>query len=271
MFLGSTLYAIALSLQMAAAGYAINLFFRARAYRLACGLLALGLGLMMGRPISLLLHALNNGSVNLVDAYFSITISLLLLLGMFQFKRLLIELEDQQFLLKEYSKIDSLTSAMSRPETFARASIEIERSFRNNQCLAFLMIDIDRFKNVNDTYGHPAGDITLINLVKCCQDELRSIDIFGRVGGEEFLVVLPETNTHHAYEVAERLRKKVAEKACAIWEGNEILITISIGISVFNPSVDKARITKVILQKYYKACDSAMYQAKKLGRNKVHY
>jgi diguanylate cyclase (GGDEF)-like protein len=219
MFLAATLYAIALGLQIVAAGYAMNLFFRARAYRLACGFLALGLGLMMGRRISPLLHVLNKGHINLVDAWLSIPISLLLLLGMFQFRKLLIELENQNFLLEEYSKLDALTAAMSRPETFARASIEIERSFRSKQCVAFLMMDIDHFKNVNDTYGHPAGDVTLTNLVNRCQDELRAIDILGRVGGEEFLIVLPETNAHQAYEVAERLRKKVAEKSCAIWGG----------------------------------------------------
>jgi diguanylate cyclase (GGDEF)-like protein len=269
MFLAATLYAIALCLQIAAAGYAINLFFRARAYRLACGFLALGLGLMTGRRVSPLLHVLNHGHVNLVDAWLSIPISLLLLLGMFQFKKLLIELENQHFLLEQYSKLDALTAAMSRPETFARASIEIERSFRSKQCVAFLMMDIDHFKNVNDTYGHPAGDITLTNLVNRCQDELRAIDILGRVGGEEFLIVLPETNASQAYEVAERLRKKVAEKSCATWGEHEISITISVGISVFDPCAEKSRATKGILQKHYEACDHAMYRAKSAGRNQV--
>jgi diguanylate cyclase (GGDEF)-like protein len=269
MILAAILYTIAFCLQTAAAAYAINLFFRARAYRLACGFLALGLGLMTGRRISPLLHVLENSHINLVDAWLSIPISLLLLLGMFQFKKLLIELEGQQFLLEEYSKIDSLTLAMSRPETFARAGIEIERSFRNKQCVAFVMIDIDHFKIVNDTYGHPAGDITLTNLVKLCQDELRAIDILGRVGGEEFLLVLPAANVSQATEVAERLRKKVAQKSCASWGEHQIEITISVGIAVFDPCVDTNRVPKVIIQKYYEACDHAMYRAKAAGRNQV--
>ena len=269
MFLAATLYAIALGLQIAAAAYAVNLFFRARTYHLACGFLALGLGLMTGRLVSPLLHVLNHGHVNLVDAWLSIPISLLLLLGMFQFKKLLIEIEGQNFLLTEFSKFDSLTSAMNRPETFSRARIEIERSFRSKQCIAFLMMDIDHFKNVNDTYGHPAGDIALTNLVKRCQKELRAVDILGRVGGEEFLIVLPEINTDQACEVAERLRKKVAEKSCATWGEHEISITISLGIAVFDPSKDKNRAPKVIIQKYYEACDHAMYRAKSAGRNQV--
>ena len=269
MILAAFLYATAFCLQTAAAAYAINLFFRARAYRLACGSLALALGLMMGRCISPLLHVLNNGHVNLVDAWLSIPISLLLMLGMRQFKKLLIELGGQQFLLEEYSKVDSLTTATSRPETFARAGIEIERSFRNKQCVAFLMIDIDHFKIVNDTYGHPAGDLTLTNLVNLCQAELRAIDILGRVGGEEFLLVLPATNLSQATEVAERLRKKVSQKPCASWGEHQIPITISIGVAVFDPSIDKNHISKEITQKYYEACDHAMYRAKAAGRNQV--
>jgi diguanylate cyclase (GGDEF)-like protein len=269
MILAAILYTIAFCLQTAAAAYAINLFFRANAYRLVCGLLALGLGLMIGRRISPLLHVLNNGHINLVDAWLSIPISLLLFLAMFHFRKLLIALENQQFLLEEYSKIDSLTLAMSRPETFARAGIEIERSFRNKQCVAFVMIDIDHFKIVNDTYGHPAGDITLTNLVKLCQDELRAIDILGRVGGEEFLLVLPAANVSQAAEVAERLRKKVAQKPCASWGEHQIEITISVGIAVFDPCVDANRVSKVIIQKYYEACDHAMYRAKSAGRNQV--
>lgn len=269
MFLAAFLYSIALGLQISAAAYAINIFFRARAYRLACGFLALGLGLMTGRRVSPLLHVLDGSHANLVDAWLSIPISLLLLLGMFEFKKLLIELENKNFLLEEYSKIDPLTLAVSRPEAFARAGIEIERSFRSKQCIAFLMMDIDHFKNVNDTYGHPAGDITLTNLVKRCQKELRAVDILGRVGGEEFLIVLPEINTDQAYEVAERVRKKVAEKPCATWGEHEISITISVGIAVFDPSKDKNRVPKVIIQKYYEASDRAMYRAKSAGRNQV--
>lgn len=269
MFLETILYALSLGFQIAAAGYGINLLCRARSYRLATGFLALGLGMMAGRYIFSLLRVTNDGCLDQFDAWLSIPISLFLLLGMLKLKRLLIELENQNLLLGEYFKLDALTTAMSRPETFTRASIELEHSFRSKQCVAFLMMDIDHFKKVNDTYGHPAGDVTLTNLVKRCREELRAIDIFGRVGGEEFLIVLPETNADQAYEVAERLRKQVAQKSCAIWGEHEISITISIGISIFDPCVDKSRSTKNILQKCYEACDHAMYQAKKQGRNQT--
>ncbi|QWD67147.1 GGDEF domain-containing protein [Polynucleobacter sp. MWH-Aus1W21] len=270
MLIAATLYAFSLCLQIAAAAYAINLFFRARAYRLACGFLALGLGLMTGRRISPLLHVLDNGHINLVDAALSIPISLLLLLGMFQFKNLLIDLEEKNYVLDKLSKTDSLTLALSRAETIARSELEIKKALRSKKDISFLMLDIDHFKVVNDTYGHPIGDQVLIALVKESLKELREIDICGRVGGEEFLIVLPETTKQEAFKVAERLREHIACQPLTSSLGNEIYITISIGISVFDPNRDKGTECRPIFKKYYAACDQAMYQAKKAGRNQTY-
>ena len=163
----------------------------------------------------------------------------------------------------------ALTQALSRAETFARTELEIERSFRNREPLAFLMLDIDHFKNINDEYGHPVGDIVLTNLAKHCQEELRVIDIFGRVGGEEFFVVLPGDSIESAFEVAERLRKKVFSTPCAVVNGKDILISISIGIAGFNPASKGEANTGMVLKAFYAKADEAMYQAKSKGRNRT--
>jgi diguanylate cyclase (GGDEF)-like protein len=269
MYLGILLYSISLCAQLAAALHALTLFFRSKSYRLACGFLLLGLALMVGRRVSPILHILDGGSVNLIDAMLAIPISGFLLLGMFQFRKLLIDLEDQNFILDQASKKDSLTTAMSRSEAIARAELEVKKALRSNKSVSFLMIDIDHFKNVNDAYGHPIGDQVLIFLANECLEELRDIDIFGRVGGEEFLVVLPETRKQEAMEVAERLRNRIASNACKTSLSQDIKITISIGVAVFDPNSIDDMSSGAIVKKYFSDCDQAMYRAKQSGRNQT--
>jgi diguanylate cyclase (GGDEF)-like protein len=224
---------------------------------------------MIGRRISPLLLFYNSGHYNLPDALLALVISLLIFLGVTQFKKIISDLEEKNFILDRSSKIDSLTQALSRSETFARAELEIERSFRNQESVAFLMLDIDHFKNINDEYGHPLGDIVLANLVKHCQEELRAIDIFGRVGGEEFFVVLPGDSIESAFEVAERLRKKVFSTPCAVVDGKDVSISISIGIASFNPVSNGETMAGQVLRSFYAKADQAMYQAKSKGRNRT--
>lgn len=262
-------YALAVVAQIFATLYALNLFLRSKPYRLASGCLAIALGLMVGRRISPLLHFYNDGYYNLPDALLALIISMLIFLGLTQIKRIISDLEDKNFILDRSSKIDSLTQALSRSETFARSELEIERSFRNGEPVAFLMLDIDHFKNINDQYGHPVGDIVLVNLVKHCQEELRVIDIFGRVGGEEFFVVLPGDGAEPAFEVAERLRKKVLSLPCAAVGGKEIYISISIGVACFNPLTDGETRAGEVLRTFYAKADEAMYMAKSKGRNRT--
>ena len=271
MLLGLTLYSAALLAQLVAAIYAIHLFLLSKSYRLACGCLAIGLGLMVGRRVVPIVHIYNGGDINTFDAFLAVPISGFLLIGMFQIKNLLNHLEEQNFSLGQISKIDPLTSALSRAETFARSELEILKSFRSKKSIAFMMADIDHFKNINDAYGHPIGDVVLTNLVKTCQMELREIDIFGRVGGEEFLIVLPETTQEGAREVAERLRILVSETICASAQDQEIRITISIGLVMFDPLKAMDNDPSSILKDCYNACDQAMYRAKQAGRNQVSF
>lgn len=269
MILALSLYSVALAAQLIAVLYAIYLFTLSKSYRLAGGCLAIGLGLMLGRRLNPIVFIWNGGDINIVDAFLAVPISGFLLLGVLHIKALLNRLEVQNFSLGQISKIDPLTLALSRAETFARSELEILKSFRSKKSIAFMMADIDHFKNINDAYGHPIGDVVLTNLVKTCQMELREIDIFGRVGGEEFLIVLPETTQEKAQEVAERLRILVSETICATAQDQEIRITISIGLVMFDPLKAMDNDPSSILKDCYNACDQAMYRAKQAGRNQI--
>ncbi|QWE07959.1 GGDEF domain-containing protein [Polynucleobacter ibericus] len=262
-------YILAVGAQCFAAAYAINLFFQSKSYRLASGLLAVAFALMVGRRLSPLIHFYNDGHFNLFDAFLALSISALIVFGSFEIKKIILELEKKNFLLDSAAKVDFLTHALSRSETFARAKLEIERSLRSQEPAAFLMLDIDHFKKINDQYGHPLGDVVLVNLVKHCQEELRVIDIFGRVGGEEFFVILPGNSIDLAHEVAERLRKKAASLPCAVVDGKEVFITISIGVACYSPQSHGETKADIVLRAFYAKADEAMYRAKTRGRNRT--
>ena len=267
---GLIFYLIGWIAQIMATYYVIHLFLKSQPYRYASGFFALGIGLLTVSGIFPVIHILGGDQLNEGEAALSAAVSISLLLGVIFFKKLLIDLERQNFILDQFLKKDVLTSALSRVETIARAEIEIKKSFRSQKSMAFLMLDIDHFKLVNDSYGHPIGDQVLINLAQVCKEELREIDIFGRVGGEEFLIVLPETGEFQAIEVANRLRLKVAQRALAIVKDESLFITVSIGIAIFDPQDDQYLDSNTIIRKYYGLCDSAMYHAKQVGRNQVY-
>ena len=123
------------------------------------------------------------------------------------------------------------------------------------------MIDADKFKNVNDTYGHKTGDKVLTELVACCQNDLREDDIVCRFGGEEFVIYLDNTNTHSAQIVAERLRRSLADLEIESENSEKFHFTVSIGVV----SSEKTASLDVLLRQV----DDAMYLAKNNGRNRV--
>jgi diguanylate cyclase (GGDEF)-like protein len=270
MAFGLILYLIGWTAQILATYYAIHLFLKSQLYRYASGFFALGIGLLTVSGISPVIHIVGGDQFNEGEAALSAAVSISLLLGVIFFKKLLADLESKNFILDQFLKKDALTSALSRVETIARAEIEIKRSFRSQKSIAFLMLDIDRFKLINDTYGHPIGDQVLINLAQVCKEELREIDIFGRVGGEEFLIALPETPEPEAIDVANRLRIAVAQRGLAAVGDKSIFITVSIGVAIFDPQDDQYPNSSAVLRKYYSLCDSAMYHAKQAGRNQVY-
>lgn len=159
------------------------------------------------------------------------------------------------------TKIDVLTGAYNRRGFNELCQRELVRTKRSNQSQTMLMIDIDYFKSVNDRYGHPFGDQILCMLSNELQDNLRETDILCRYGGEEFAILLPETNIETAKNIAERLRIKIANKAFTV-NKTTLNITISIGISWMTG--DQAELYYLLDR-----ADEAMYLAKRSGRNMV--
>ena len=143
-----------------------------------------------------------------------------------------------------------------------QGEVELSRTQRYDTSLSVLMLDIDHFKLINDTYGHQAGDLVLKTLATIFQEVLRNVDIIGRMGGEEFAVMLPETDIDQATEVAERLREVILEDEVSLPVGLRINFTVSIGIATL---IDKRSNIDMLL---YEA-DKALYRAKHTGRNKV--
>lgn len=164
--------------------------------------------------------------------------------------------------IQRLASIDGLTGASNRRHLLHLAQNEYERFRRFDRPLSALMMDLDHFKKVNDTYGHPVGDQALIALTQCSLENLRATDVFGRYGGEEFLVLLPETDMEHAMQVAERLREEIANITLPSSKG-PLHITISIGIATLEPG-SELDLDQLIVQ-----ADDALYVAKAQGRNRV--
>jgi len=163
--------------------------------------------------------------------------------------------------IQELSITDSLTKVFTRKYSYDRFEEEIRRSEELNLLLSFVMIDIDSFKPFNDKYGHLVGDVILKNVAEIIKANCREIDLIGRYGGEEFMVILPMTSKDGAVFAAERIRKSV--ESTKIKAFDELLsVTVSIGIASF------AQDTKTSQELIDKA-DAALYYSKRTGKNKV--
>jgi len=169
------------------------------------------------------------------------------------------QLEDE---LEELATLDPLTGLYNRRESSRLLEEELERARRYNRPMALLWIDFDHFKEINDTYGHAAGDSVLRSISKLLEQSVRSVDSVGRFGGEEFVIILPEMDVKEAHETAERIRHRVSGQRYALGEGPAVPMTISVGVAVYpDHSTDAAGLCA--------AADRAMYAAKSRGRNCV--
>jgi len=173
------------------------------------------------------------------------------------------ELAESEARYRHLATIDPLTGLFNRRHFFEFAGQEIERSLRYHRAVSAIMFDIDHFKKVNDTYGHAAGDVVLKEVAKHCQDKLREVDIIGRYGGEEFVVLLPEATLETARQVAERLRAEVASLSVSAPDVEKpILVTISLGVAELGGEF-------LTVDKLLANADYALYQSKQTGRNRV--
>ena len=164
--------------------------------------------------------------------------------------------------MERLAQTDSLTGLANRRHFMALAEVELSRTLRYGGELSVLMIDIDHFKTVNDTHGHPTGDQVLQMLGRIFIDSFRTIDIVGRLGGEEFAAVLPQTGCAQAVEVAERLRQTIQASTVPLAEGLPLHFTVSIGVATLTD-------TTTNLDTLLAYSDDALYAAKDGGRNRV--
>lgn len=172
------------------------------------------------------------------------------------------ELEEANKQLRKLSITDGLTGLFNHRHVHELLHEEHERSLRSGEPLGVAMLDLDRFKQVNDTYGHPTGDVILFETAEILRDTAREIDMVGRYGGEEFIALLPNTGEEEAARFAERVRKRVEEHVYRD-EATEVRMTLSSGVA--SAAGEEVEGPEVLLRR----ADDALYQAKESGRNRV--
>jgi diguanylate cyclase (GGDEF)-like protein len=178
----------------------------------------------------------------------------------------IIKLEEQLNLTNRKMEIlamhDGLTELFNRRAIEDHAVAELSLAKRKEQPLSIILLDIDYFKNLNDEYGHKSGDVVLRQLAKILTESLRQYDRAGRWGGDEFILIMPETQLSEAVTVAERLRIKTSETKLSLENGEQISMQISLGVACVSGHYPS-------LIKLVDAADQALYQAKQSGRNRV--
>ncbi len=157
--------------------------------------------------------------------------------------------------------IDGLTQVYNKRYFAETLEREIGRAQRYRRDLSLILFDIDHFKNVNDTFGHLAGDSVLKQLANVIKGRIRREDVLARYGGEEFAIILPEIDKHNALQFGEKIRR-ITEKAVFRFEDTEIPVTVSVGIATLTPEI-------VELTDFIKVADDQLYAAKAAGRNQV--
>ncbi len=173
-------------------------------------------------------------------------------------------LENSQAALEELATLDPLTDVNNRREFYRRLHEEVERSHRYDRVFSLFIMDLDNFKEINDTYGHPAGDRVLKAIAGVVKKAVRPVDILARYGGDEFALILPETPLQKALALAERIRRAVEAHMILLAAGKKVSLTLSIGAADF-PKDGKTA------DKIISAADRYLYESKRSGRNRVYY
>ena len=177
---------------------------------------------------------------------------------------LVVKEEKYKTTLKELKRLaicDGLTGIYNRRRIMEVLTLEVERASRYQTSLAILMLDLDHFKYINDRFGHQIGDLVLKTVAETMEKALRKVDVIGRYGGEEFMVVLPQTGIDAAKILAERLRNEVENMDFNLDSIDQLCITASLGIAVFDHEKDD-------VDSFVNRADQALYWAKDTGRNR---
>lgn len=179
-----------------------------------------------------------------------------------QVDRVNAELQTKQRELERLTRQDGLTGLFNRNTFVELSTNELKRAKRQGTDTTFLLLDLDHFKRVNDTWGHPAGDAMLRHVAQVAVQSVRSTDLVGRLGGEEFIVLLPHTSGEPGRRIAEKIRQRL-ESSPLSWNGQSIPITASFGLSTTSAAQAHS------FDHLYHEADKALYLAKQRGRNRV--
>ena len=183
--------------------------------------------------------------------------------SMLRIKRLQDELEEKNQELERLSISDGLTGLFNHRHIYGLLHEEFERADRTDERLTVAMFDLDRFKSVNDNYGHQAGDRVLEQFAEILRESAREIDRLGRYGGEEFMALLPDTGIEDAFVFVERVRREVARRPFNIGRDEPLSMTMSCGVATYPHEVISDPETLV------RFADEALYAAKAAGRNRA--
>jgi diguanylate cyclase (GGDEF)-like protein len=184
-------------------------------------------------------------------------------------KELRVALQEAETLQRRYqqlSTIDELTGLNNRRYFFAEAESMLARAQRHQQLCSLLLLDVDFFKKINDQWGHMLGDKVLCAIADVIRQEARGGDLVARVGGEEFVVMLPDTGLEGADLMAQRIQERLAQLEFGSNVGN-LGLTVSVGITVYNHEVAENKSINVLVDQLYSQADRAMYEGKRQGRN----
>lgn len=182
-------------------------------------------------------------------------------LELIQFIAMTIALDIENVRLHRVAVTDPLTGVYNREFLMQRLPQEIEAALDRDRALSVAMVDVDHFKTVNDQHGHPVGDAVLAEVARRLRGAIRGGDVLVRYGGEEFLAVLPKADAGRAWEVGERMRQRVCERAFDLSDGLALILRVSVGIAQWHPGEQ--------MRALIERADTALYGAKARGRNRV--
>lgn len=221
---------------------------------------------LLGITLIFVILVLNSSSMNSLMKVYPLQMTISFVGGIFIYfiAEFINKSNEMLFLLERRASTDHLTNLSNRREFEKSLELQLERARENRQKLSLLVIDIDRFKKVNDTYGHSAGDAVLKQLGQLLIEHSRSADMVSRNGGEEFAILLLDCGNHQALAIAESIRQSVEKYLFALPDGTTIRLTISIGVAVFPDHCDDQDDAD-----FFEQADRALYEAKNTGRNRV--